>query len=60
MNSMKEILKNLQTDKTQIFEVPSPRISKGAGFDSTLNFFFSSGIEKMLVDFGKSCLLAKA
>ena len=37
---MKEILKNLQTGKTQIFEVPNPRISKGAGFDSTLNFSY--------------------
>ena len=57
---MKQILQNLGSGETMLAEVPVPRLGKGAVLISTCRSLVSLGTEKMLIDFGKGSLLAKA
>lgn len=57
---MKQILQNLGSGETILAEVPAPRLGSGAVLISTCRSLVSLGTEKMLIDFGKRNLLAKA
>lgn len=57
---MKQILQNLGSGETILAEVPAPRLGNGAVLISTCCSLVSLGTEKMLIDFGKGSLLAKA
>lgn len=57
---MKQILQNLGTGETEIVSAPAPSVQSGHLLIDTNVSLISSGTERMLVDFGKSGLLAKA
>ena len=57
---MKQILQNLGSGETLLAEVPCPRRGSGSVLIQTSNSLVSLGTEKMLIDFGKGGLLAKA
>ncbi len=57
---MKQVLQNLQTGETLLAEVPAPAVSNGKVLIQSKVSLISTGTERMLVDFGKSSLLAKA
>lgn len=57
---MKQIIQNLRSGETILEEVPAPQISKGHVLIQTTHSLVSLGTEKMLVEFGKSSLIAKA
>ncbi|MCA9135471.1 MAG: bi-domain-containing oxidoreductase [Planctomycetales bacterium] len=57
---MKQILQNLGSGETILAEVPEPRRSRGAVLIHTTRSLVSLGTEKMLIDFGKGSLIAKA
>ena len=57
---MKQILQNLSNGETLMVETPCPRRGKGAVLIQTSRTLISLGTEKMLIDFGKGSLLAKA
>ena len=57
---MKQILQNLGNGETILAEVPCPRRGSGAVLIQTTRTLVSLGTEKMLIDFGKGSLIAKA
>ena len=57
---MKQILQNLSTGQSELVEAPAPQAHMGSLLIDTTLSLISSGTERMLVDFGKSGLLAKA
>lgn len=57
---MKQILQNLANGETLLVDVPCPRCSKGSLLIASRNTLVSAGTERMLVDFGKANMLAKA
>ena len=57
---MKQILQNLGSGETLLAEVPCPRRGGGHVLSETTRSLISLGTEKMLIDFGKGSLLAKA
>ena len=57
---MKQILQNLGSGETLLAEVPAPRRSDGSVLIQTSRSLVSLGTEKMLIDFGKGSLIAKA
>jgi predicted dehydrogenase/threonine dehydrogenase-like Zn-dependent dehydrogenase len=57
---MKQILQNLSNGETRLENVPCPTGSKGSLLISTQITLVSAGTERMLIDFGKANLLAKA
>ena len=57
---MKQILQNLKTGETLIENVPAPLARRGALRISTRVSLVSSGTERMLVDFARGSLIAKA
>lgn len=57
---MKQILQNLSTGQSELVEAPAPQVRRGSLLIDTTVSLISSGTERMLVDFGKSGLLAKA
>lgn len=57
---MKQIVQQLDTGQTAIVEAPSPGPARGTVLIRTTRSLISSGTERMLVDFGKASLLAKA
>lgn len=57
---MKQILQNLGNGETLLADVPCPRSGKGSVLSKTICTLVSLGTEKMLIDFGKGGLLAKA
>lgn len=57
---MKQILQNLSTGETELFEAPAPQARRGSLLIDTSVSLISTGTERMLVDFGKSSLIAKA
>lgn len=57
---MKQILQNLKTGETELVEVPCPRPRAGYHLIQTTTSLISAGTERMLVDFGKAGLIAKA
>lgn len=57
---MKQILQNLSTGQSELVEAPAPQPRKGALLIDTTASLISTGTERMLVDFGKAGLIAKA
>lgn len=57
---MKQILQNLSTGQSELVEAPAPKLRKGALLIDTTASLISTGTERMLVDFGKASLIAKA
>jgi len=57
---MKQILQNLSNGDTLLADVPCPRRSSGSILIQTTRTLVSLGTEKMLIDFGKGSLIAKA
>jgi predicted dehydrogenase/threonine dehydrogenase-like Zn-dependent dehydrogenase len=57
---MKQILQHLGNGETMLAEVPAPNRSPGSVLIETSLSLVSLGTEKMLIDFGKSGLIAKA
>ncbi len=56
---MKQILQSFKTGETFLEDLPSPNLSKGSVLIETSHSLVSKGTESMLVEFGKSSLLAK-
>jgi len=57
---MKQILQNLATGESELVEAPVPQARQGKLLIETAVTLISTGTERMLVDFGKSGLVAKA
>lgn len=57
---MKKILQNLRTGQTTVEDVPSPGLGRNSVLIQTCASLISAGTERMLVEFGKVSLLAKA
>lgn len=57
---MKQILQNLSTGESELVEAPTPQSRRGSLLIDTNVSLISTGTERMLVDFGKSGLIAKA
>ena len=57
---MKQILQNLGNGETILADVPCPRRGLGSVLAQTTRTLVSLGTEKMLIDFGKGSLIAKA
>ena len=59
-DQMKQILQNLSTGESELVEAPTPQPRQGSLMIDTTVSLISTGTERMLVDFGKSGLIAKA
>lgn len=57
---MKQILQNLGSGETMLAEVPAPGVQSGSLLIRTRTSLISLGTERMLVEFGRASLLAKA
>jgi hypothetical protein len=57
---MKQILQNLRSGETKIAELPSPACPGGHLVIQTTHSLISAGTERMLVEFSKGGLIAKA
>jgi len=57
---MKQILQNLKSGQTTLIQVPSPHPKSGSLTIQTQKSLISPGTERMLVEFSKGNLLAKA
>jgi predicted dehydrogenase/threonine dehydrogenase-like Zn-dependent dehydrogenase len=57
---MKQVLQSLKTGSVELVEVPCPQVRRGHLLIQTRASLISAGTERMLVEFGKSNLLAKA
>ncbi len=57
---MKQILQSFKTGETILEDVPAPQVKKGHVLIRTSRSLVSLGTERMLVEFGKSSLVAKA
>ncbi len=57
---MKQLIQNLKTGETLLEEVPVPRVGRGQVLIQTRRSLVSLGTERMLVEFGRANLIAKA
>ncbi len=57
---MKQVLQNLRSGETTIAEVPAPGLGRNDVLIRTRASLISAGTERMLVEFGKASLIAKA
>ena len=57
---MKQIIQNLKSGETILEEVPAPQVKRGQVLIRTTHSLVSLGTERMLVEFGKAGLIAKA
>lgn len=57
---MKQIIQSFKTGHTELEEVPAPIVGRGTLLIQTTYSLVSLGTERMLVEFGKSNLIAKA
>ncbi|GAB3563917.1 bi-domain-containing oxidoreductase [Spirosoma luteolum] len=57
---MKQLIQHLRTGETQLTDVPMPQVGRGQVLIQTRRSLVSLGTERMLVEFGKASLLAKA
>ena len=57
---MKQILQNLKSGETRVENVPAPACSRGCLLIRTRRTLISAGTERMLVEFSKGNLIAKA
>ncbi len=58
--SMKQILQNLRSGATTLAEVPCPQVGRGQVLIRTTRSLISAGTERMVTEFGKANLIAKA
>lgn len=56
---MKQILQSLKTGKTELAEIPVPKLSSGQLLIATSCTLVSSGTEKMMIDFGRAGWVGK-
>ena len=56
---MKQILQNLKDGRTELLEVPCPRVGRGSLLIRTSRSLVSAGTERMPIDVGKANLLDK-
>lgn len=56
---MKQILQSLKTGKTELAEIPVPKLSSGQLLIATSCTLVSSGTEKMMIDFGRASWVGK-
>ncbi len=57
---MKQILQSLKDGRIELADVPCPSLGRGSLLIRTSRSLISAGTERMLVDFGKANLVAKA
>jgi predicted dehydrogenase/NADPH:quinone reductase-like Zn-dependent oxidoreductase len=57
---MKQVLQNLRNGQTLVEDVPAPGLGRNSVLIQTRRSLISAGTERMLVEFGKASLLAKA
>ena len=57
---MKQLIQSFKTGELGLFDVPSPVCEKNGALVQTTVSLVSAGTEKMLVDFAKKSMLAKA
>lgn len=57
---MKQVLQSLDSGDTEVVDIPVPRVAKGHLLIANQASVISAGTERMLVEFGKANLLAKA
>jgi predicted dehydrogenase len=57
---MKQLIQSFKTGELGLFEVPAPVCNKNGALVQTTVSLVSAGTEKMLVDFAKKSMLAKA
>jgi len=57
---MKQVIQNLRSGMLELLEVPCPRASAGHLLIQTRSTVISAGTERMLVEFGRAGLVAKA
>ncbi len=57
---MKQIFQNLSTGETELAEVPCPQVKPGCLLIQSRASLVSIGTERMVLEFGKASLLAKA
>ena len=57
---VKQILQSLKSGVTEVADVPAPGMNRGSLLIHTSRTLISAGTERMLVDFGRANLLAKA
>ena len=57
---MKQLVQNLKTGETSLEDVPVPQAGRGQVLIQTTRSLVSPGTERMLVEFGRAGLLAKA
>ena len=57
---MKQLIQSFKTGELGLFEVPAPVCGENGALVQTTVSLVSAGTEKMLVDFAKKSLLAKA
>ena len=57
---MKQVLQNLKSGVTEVTDVPSPIVRPKHVLIQTRQSLISAGTERMMVEFGKASLLAKA
>jgi len=57
---MKQIIQSFKTGETLLEDIPAPMVRKGSVLIQTSRSLVSLGTERMLVEFGKANLLAKA
>ena len=57
---MKQLVQHLKTGKTLLESVPTPQVGRGQVLIQTTRSLVSPGTERMLVEFGRASLIAKA
>ena len=57
---MKQLTQNLKTGETRLEDVPAPLVRRGQVLIQTRRSLVSPGTERMLVEFGRASLIAKA
>lgn len=57
---MKQVIQHMGTGETELIEVPVPQVPRRGLLIDTAVSLVSAGTERMLVDFGRSSLIAKA
>lgn len=57
---MKQVLQHLRTGEVELAELPTPAVKTGHVLIQTTHTLISAGTERMLVEFGKASLIAKA
>jgi predicted dehydrogenase/threonine dehydrogenase-like Zn-dependent dehydrogenase len=57
---MKQVLQNLRNGQTTVEEIPAPGLGRNQLLIRTTRSLISAGTERMLVEFGKASLIAKA